>query len=59
LFSISLFGQCVVLAARGIKPAQWLSERAACTERHANLIIAGERKPNARAIHALNGAFFD
>lgn len=53
-FPISLFGECVVVCARGIKPAQWLSDRVKrqggkCSERHANLIIAGKRKPNARA----------
>jgi hypothetical protein len=42
-----------VLCARGIKPADWLARRAACTERHANLIIAGKRKPNARAALAV------
>jgi hypothetical protein len=59
LFPISLFGECVVLASRGIKPAQWLADKAACTERHANLVIRGERKPSARAVHALNSAFFE
>lgn len=27
-----------------------------CTERNANLIIAGKQKPNVYAMHALNGA---
>lgn len=58
-FPISLFGQCVVLCAKGIKPAQWLSEKARCSERHANLVIAGRHKPNARAVLAVNTAFFD
>jgi hypothetical protein len=48
-----LFGECVVVCARGIKPARWLSERVHCTERHANLIIEGKRKPNARAALAV------
>lgn len=53
LFPISLFGECVVVCARGIKPGEWLSRRVNCTERHANLIIAGKRKPNARAALAI------
>jgi hypothetical protein len=52
-FSISKFGEHVVLCARGIKPADWLARRARCTERHANLIISGKRKPNARAALAV------
>lgn len=57
-FLISKFGEHVVLCARGIKPAQWLSERirvqgGKCSERHANLIIAGKRKPNTRAALAV------
>ncbi len=52
-FPISKFGEHVVLCARGVKPAQWLSERVKCTERHANLIIEGKRKPNARAALAV------
>ena len=52
-FQISLFGECVVVCARGIKPADWLARRIQCTERHANLIIAGKRKPNARAALAV------
>ncbi|MBR1150128.1 hypothetical protein [Bradyrhizobium sp. JYMT SZCCT0428] len=60
-FPISLFGRCVVIAARGVKPGDWLAERITeqggkCTPRNANLIIAGKQKPNARAVHALNGA---
>lgn len=58
-FPISLFGQCVVLAAGGIKPAAWLAEKAGCSERFANLIIAGKRVANARAIHALNASFLE
>lgn len=59
LFPVSLFGECIIVVARGIKPALWLSERAKFTERHANLVIEGKRKPNARALHALFGAFFE
>lgn len=58
-FPISLFGECVVVVARGIKPAQWLSERIECTERQANFIIAGKCKPPARATYAVMGAWFD
>lgn len=58
-FQVSLFGECIIVIARGIKPGMWLAERANCTERHANLLIAGKRKINARALHALNSAFFD
>lgn len=39
----------VVLALWPIKPAIHLSQKIGCTERHANLLIAGKRKPNARA----------
>lgn len=58
-FPISPFGHCVIALARGIKPAQWLSDRVKrhggkCTERHANLLIAGKRKPSARAVLAVN-----
>jgi len=53
----------VVIAARGVKPGDWLAARIReqgghCTERNANLIIAGKQPPNARAILALNHAFF-
>jgi hypothetical protein len=58
LFPNSRFGRCVIVLAGGIKPAQWLSERVKrqggkCTERHANLLIEGKRKPNARAALAV------
>jgi hypothetical protein len=60
-FPISLFGRCVVIAARGVKPGDWLAEQinkqgGKCTPRNANLIISGRQKPNAQAVHALNGA---
>jgi len=58
-FPVSLFGECVIVVTRGIKPGQWLAKRACFTERHANLVIEGKRKINARALHALNSAFFD
>jgi len=60
-FPISLFGRCVVIAARGVKPGDWLAEQirkqgGKCTPRNANLIISGRQKPNVYAMHALNGA---
>ena len=58
-FRISLFGECIIIVARGIKPGDWLWRRIGCTERHANLLIEGKRKPNARAILALNAALLD
>ena len=58
-FPVSLFGECIIVVARGIKPGDWLSRQIGCTERHANLLIAGKRKPNARAILALNAALLD
>jgi len=53
LFPKSPFGRCVYVLADGIKPAQWLSERVRkqggkCSERHANLLIEGKRKPGTR-----------
>lgn len=55
---LSKFGKAVVALADGIKPGQWLADRVKeqggkCTERHANLIIEGKRKPNARAALAV------
>jgi hypothetical protein len=38
---------------RGIKPGGWLARQSGCSERHANLIIEGKRKPNARAALAV------
>lgn len=54
-FSISKFGKHVILCADGIKPGDWLARRAGCTERHANLIIEGKRKPNARVAFVVLG----
>lgn len=56
--NLSKFGKHVFLCAEGIKPGDWLAARireqgGRCTERHANLIIAGKRKPNARAALAV------
>lgn len=43
----------VVLALWPVKPALHLSQLADCSERHANLLIQGKRKPNARAALAI------
>ena len=43
----------VVLALWPHKAAIHLSQRAGCSERHANLLITGKRKPNARAALAV------
>jgi len=48
----SKFGT-VVLALWPQKAAVHLSQRIGCSERHANLLIAGKRKPNARAALAI------
>jgi hypothetical protein len=55
---LSKFGR-VVKALWPKKPALNLAQRARCTERHANLLIEGKRKPNARAVHAVNGEMLD
>lgn len=49
---ISKFGKCVIVLANG-KPAVWLSQKIGCTPRHANRLIAGSRKVNARALGAI------
>ena len=49
----------VVLALWPSKPALNLSQRIGCTERAANLYITGKRKPSARAVLAVNSAFFE
>ena len=43
----------VVLALWPQKPATCLAQVAGCSERHANLLIKGHRKPNARAALAV------
>lgn len=50
---LSKFGR-VVWALWPDEPTATLAKRAACTKRHANLLIEGKRKPNARAILAVN-----
>ncbi len=49
----SKFG-LVVVVLWPVKPALNLAQRAGCTERHANLLIEGKRKPNARAVLAVH-----
>lgn len=46
-------GACVVALAEGIKPGQWLAERAGFDEHHANKVINGTRKPSWPAIRAI------
>ena len=41
------------------KPSLLLAQRAGCTERHANFMLRGDRKPSLRAKHALDAAFID
>jgi hypothetical protein len=48
----SKFGT-VVLALWPVKPGLNLAQRVGCTERHANLLITGKRKPNAKAALAV------
>lgn len=57
-FRLSKFGRAVC-AVWPDKPALNLAQRAGLSERGARLLIEGHRKPNARAVHALNGAFFE
>ncbi|HYM31836.1 MAG TPA: hypothetical protein VEU47_11075 [Candidatus Cybelea sp.] len=54
LQKLSKFG-VVVCALWPHKPGLCLAQLAGCTERHANLVIAGERKPNAKIAHAVLG----
>lgn len=64
LFPKSPFGRCVFVLADGVKPAQWLSARVKalggkCSERHANLLIEGKRKPGTRAALAVHAAMLE
>lgn len=64
LFSNSRFGRCVIVLADGVKPAQWLATRVKalggkCSERHANLLIDGKRKPGTRAALAVQIAMLE
>lgn len=49
----SKFGR-VVRALWPVKPALNLAQRAGISERGAQYIIDGKRKPNARVVHVLN-----
>lgn len=55
---LSKFGR-VVWALWPDEPTATLAKRAACTKRHANLLIEGKRKPNARAALAVYAAIID
>jgi UDP-N-acetylmuramoylalanine-D-glutamate ligase len=52
--NLSRFG-AVVWVLWPDDPGAHLAKLAKCTKRHANLLIAGKRKPNARAAHAVLG----
>jgi hypothetical protein len=56
--NLSTFGR-VCLTLWPDKPALVLSQLAGCSERHANLLIRGDRKPNARIALALLGQILD
>ena len=49
-FPISLFGECVEVVSRGVKPGRWLSERIGKTERIANRYIQGTTPPSYEAL---------
>lgn len=49
----------VVLALWPVKPALNLAQRAGISERGAQYLIEGKRKPNARTMHALSGAILE
>jgi hypothetical protein len=51
---LPLFGR-ICLEIWPDKTATCLSQLAGCSERHANLLIAGDRKPNAVIAHAVFG----
>ena len=56
--NLSKFGR-VVVALWPDKPALNLAQRAGLSERGAQYIIDGKRKPNARAIYVVNGEMLD
>jgi hypothetical protein len=56
--SSSAFG-AAVRAVWPQKPALNLAQRAGISERGAQYLIDGKRKPSARAVHAVNSAFFE
>jgi len=55
---LSKFGR-VAVALWPDKPALNLAQRAGISERGAQYLIDGRRKPNARAMHALSGYILD
>lgn len=54
----SKFGK-VVVALWPDKPALNLAQRVGISERGAQYIIDGKRKPNARAVHVVNGEMLE
>lgn len=52
------FGR-VVWAIWPDDPVANLAKRALCTKRHASFLIDGKRKPNARAVHAVNSEMLE
>lgn len=55
---LSKFGR-VVTALWPEKPALNLAQRAGLSERGAQYIIDGRRKPNARVVHVVNGEMLE
>jgi len=52
---LSAFGRAwIAVHLDEAKPALLLAQRAGCSERHANFMLRGERKPSLRAKHALD-----
>jgi hypothetical protein len=56
--NLSKFGR-VVIALWPDKPALNLAQRAGISERGAQYIIDGKRKPNARVIYVINGEMLE
>ena len=56
--TLSKFG-AAAYALWPVKPGLNIAQRAGCTERHANLIIAGKRKPNARVALVIYAEILD
>lgn len=55
---LSKFGR-VVWALWPDEPVAMLAKRALCSKRHASFLIEGKRKPNARAILAINSELIE
>jgi len=54
----SAFGRAwIAVHLEEAKPALLLAQRCGCTERHANFMLRGERKPSLKAKHALDAEF--